>query len=222
MTKGLIFDMDGTLTMTEHLHHRAFEQVFRKFDIIFTLAEETREYAGRGSKFTFIDVFKRNNKELTPEILEQCIAEKRDLYKKIVQSEEIPVIDGVRDFVKRVHEKGLKKIIATGNSDLDAVRFILGRVSLLEYFPQIISISEVGKGKPAPDVFIEAAHRLNEPPVDCLIFEDAINGVLAAKAAGIRCIALETTTDRESLMSSGASLVVKNYYQITDSILYGE
>lgn len=221
MLKAVIFDMDGTLTITENLHHIAFAEVFKKFGINFTLEQETREYAGRGSKFTFEDVFKKNGVQVTEEQIQKCMDDKRDLYKKIVQEREIPAVEGVKEFVKKVHDLGLKKIIATGNSDMDAVRFILKKVGLLEYFPEILSISEVPRGKPFPDVFLEAAKRLGVQANEAVIFEDAINGVEAATSAGIRCIALETTTDRESLLKAGASHVLKNYYQVTDQILYG-
>lgn len=222
MLKGVIFDMDGTLTLTEGLHHLAFAQIFKRYGIEFSPEEEVRQYAGKGSKITFEEVFAKHNKTLTPKELEECINEKRNLYKKIVQEEQIPIVDGIREFIKKVEDKGLKKIIATGNSDMEAVHYILKKVGLLDYFPDIISISEVPRGKPFPDVFLEAAHRLGFNTDECVVFEDAINGVEAAAAANIRCVAVETTTDREALLKAGASDVIKNYYQLTDQILYGQ
>lgn len=219
MLKGVIFDMDGTLTLTEGMHYRAFAQVFKKYGIDFGPEEEITEYAGRGSRFTFTDVFQKRGKKVSPEEIEKCMQEKKDLYKKIVQSEGLPLVGGVLEFVKMVHEKGLKKIIATGNSDMSAVRFILEKTGLSEYFPDVLLTSEVANSKPAPDVFLEAAKRLGLKTDECVVFEDSINGVSAARSAGIRCIALETTTKKEDLLKAGASVVVKDYEEVTDEIL---
>lgn len=220
MLKGIIFDMDGTITLTEQLHFKAFDAVFRKHEVSdFTFEEEQTKYAGSGSKNIFTKVFAERGIVISPEELEQCVAEKRELYKKIVQESAIPVVVGVKEFVEKIEKQGLKKIIATGNSDLDAVRFILEKVGLLKYFPDILSISEVSRGKPFPDVFIEAAKRMNCAKNECVVLEDAINGVEAAKAAGIRCIALATTTKPEDLLKAGADIVVKDYNEITDDKL---
>lgn len=222
MLKALIFDMDGTLTLTEPLHHKAYAAVFAKYGINdFSYEEEIEKYAGSGSKNIFTKVFQTRGVSVSPMEIEKCIAEKRSLYKKSVQEEEILLIPGVKEFVKKVHGSGLKKIIATGNSDLEAVRFILEKAGLSEYFPELLSISEVARGKPAPDVFIEAVKRLHVEPSECVVFEDAVNGVTAAHAAGLRCIALETSEKRKNLSAAGADFVVKDYSEVTDEMLYG-
>lgn len=220
MLKGIIFDMDGIITLTEDFHHRAFAQVFKKFGVEYNLEDHVRRFAGAGSEQTFKTIFAEHGIQVSDEDLAKCIAEKKELYTKIVQESEIPTVPGVHEFVRRIQGKGLKKIIATGNSNIDAVRFILKKVGLLEYFPEILSIKEVGKGKPFPDVFLEAARRLECAVNECVVLEDALNGVQAAKAAGIRCIAFETTTKKEELLKSGARVVVKNYYELTDEVLY--
>lgn len=220
MLSCIIFDMDGTITLTEQLHFKAFSEVFCGHGINdFTFEEEQTKYAGSGSRNIFTKVFADRGVAISPEELEKCVAEKRELYKKIVQESEIPVVAGVKKFVERLEKGGIKKIIATGNSDLDAVRFILEKVGLLNFFPDILSISEVARGKPFPDVFIEAAKRMGCEKNECVVLEDAINGIEAAKAAGIRCIALATTTPAPDLLKAGADEVVKDYNEITDEML---
>lgn len=221
MLKGIIFDMDGTITLTEDFHHRAFAQVFKKFGVDYDSEDHVRRFAGAGSEQTFKTIFAEHGIQVSEEDLAKRIAEKKELYTKIVQDTGIPTVPGVHEFVRRIQEKGLKKIIATGNSNLDAVRFILKKVGLVEYFPDILSIKEVGRGKPFPDVFLEAAKRMRCAESECVVLEDAINGVQAAKAAGIRCIAFETTTGKAELLKAGADAVVKDYYELIDEILYG-
>lgn len=221
MIKALIFDMDGTITLTEELHHRAYATIFKDFGITFTQEEEARRFAGSGSKNIFETVFKENNVACDEALMKKCIDRKRALYTKLVQETEVTLVPGIREFLKKSEELGLKRIIATGNSDLNAVRFILERASLLHFFPQIVSISEVPHGKPAPDVFLEAAHRLAAQPSECVVFEDSLNGVEAAVSAGIMCIALETTSTRDQLLKAGAKYVVPHYDSITNDMLYG-
>lgn len=220
MLSCIIFDMDGTITLTEQLHFKAFSEVFCVHGVSdFTFEEEQTKYAGSGSRNIFTKVFLERGKAVLPEEIEKCVSEKRELYKKIVQESEIPVVAGVKEFVEKLDKRGLKRIIATGNSDLDAVRFILKKVGLAQAFPDILSISEVARGKPFPDVFIEAVKRMGCDKNECVVLEDAINGVKAAKAAGIRCIALATTTKAEDLLKAGADFVVKDYNGITEEVL---
>lgn len=220
MLKGVIFDMDGTITLSESLHHQAYAAVFKEYGVDFTFDEEIRKFAGSGSEKIFTDVFAERGITVSKDDIAKCVAKKKSLYTKIVQEAEIPVVDGAKEFIKSISARGLRRIIATGNSNLDAVRLILKKVGLLEYFPDIISITEVPRGKPFPDVFIEAAKRINCAADECVVLEDAINGVRAAKAAGMRCIALATTTKREDLLKAGADEVVKNYAEITDAVLF--
>lgn len=220
MLKGIIFDMDGTITLTEGLHYKAFATIFREHGIEYPLDDHLARFAGAGSKVIFSTIFGEHGRKLNDAEVEDFVTQKRNLYTKFVQESAIELVPGVQDFVKRIHSKGLKKIIATGNSNLDIVRFILGRIGLSDYFPDIVSITEVAHGKPFPDVFLEAAQRIECKPSECLVLEDAVNGVESAKAAGIRCIAFETTTKREDLLKAGAQMVLKDYTQLTDNILY--
>ncbi len=220
MLKGVIFDMDGTITLTENLHHQAFAAIFKRYGIHYSLQDHLARFAGAGSKAIFTTIFAENRKKMNEGDREACIQEKRDLYTKFVQETEIKTVPGAPIFIKRIHDAGLKNIIATGNSNLDIVRSILKRVGLDVYFPDIVSITEVAHGKPFPDVFLEAARRMGCAPNECVVLEDAVNGVESARSAHIRCIAFETTSKKEDLLKAGASLVLPDYTFLTDDILY--
>lgn len=212
--------MDGTITLSENLHFQAFSTVFREHGVYnYTLDEEVRKYAGSGSKKIFESVFAERGITISPQEIELCVEKKRELYTKIVQESEIPVVRGVKEFVQRQHKEGKKMIIATGNSNKEAVHFILKKVGLDEYFPEIVSVSEVREGKPAPDVFLVAAERIGCVADECVVFEDAINGLVAAERAGMRCIALATTLSEEELWKYTNGPVIKDYTEITDTML---
>ena len=221
MLKGIIFDMDGTVTLTEPLHHKAFSAVFEKHGVKdFTLEEEVMHYAGSGAEVIFKDVFKKRGVKVSDEDIEKCVTEKRTLYKKIVHEAEIPVVPGVLEFLKKLRSRGLKMIIATGNSNLEAVREILGKAGLAEFFPEVVSVAQVKRGKPFPDVFLEAARRIDCAPSECIVFEDAVNGVLAARAAGMPCVGIASLLKKEVLQKAGAAPVVKDYSEISDSEIF--
>ncbi|MEK9132635.1 MAG: HAD hydrolase-like protein, partial [Patescibacteria group bacterium] len=108
MLKGVIFDMDGTITLTEQLHHKAFAEVFKEHGVAdYTFEEQITKYAGSGSKNIFAEVFKARGVAVSPEEIEKCAAKKKELYTKIVQEGEIAVVDGVKEFIKKIHDAGL-------------------------------------------------------------------------------------------------------------------
>lgn len=218
MLKGVIFDLDGTITLTEAYHHRAFAEVFRRFGIEYTFEEHARRFAAAGAAITFGTIFKERGQNLSDAEMASMKEEKSKLYTKFIQENEVETVSGAAEFIKKIHEKGLRKIIATGNSHLEIVRIILQKVGLLEYFPDMVSVSEVAHGKPFPDVFLEAAKRIGCAPDECVVLEDSVNGVAAAKAGGIRCIAFETTAKRGDLIAAGAAIVLKDYTELTDQL----
>lgn len=212
-TKGIIFDMDGTITLTQHLHFQAFREVFKKYGIDFT-KEEDMKYSGSGGKITFAKVLEERGIKAD---IDQCVEDKRKIYDALLEKENIELVPGVKEFCERIKAKGLKRIIATGNRK-ESTEFILKKAGLAEYFQDIVTIAEAGRGKPFPDVFLKAVERLNLKPEECVVLEDSPNGIEAAKVAGIRSIGLATGESPEKLLSVGASAVVKDYFEITDAL----
>lgn len=142
---------------------------------------------------------------------EQAI-ERREIARELF-SEDVVFIPGFEKFYENVLGKGLKSAIAT-SLEKDFLKSIDQRLKLSELFnDKIFSIADVGyKSKPNPDIFLHAASQLSTLPSSSLVIEDAPNGVEAARRAGMRCVALTTSTTREKLMS--ASLVVDSYTEI--------
>ncbi len=215
--KGLIFDLDGTVTMTQQFHAQAFAEIFKKHGLTYTPQDDAR-YSGRGSHCTFPEFFKENGITLTPQQVEQYSAEKRELYMKIIKDAPIQNVPGVEQFLKKQKNKGMSIAMATGNH-IEPAKLLLDHVGLQEYFQYIVTNKDVKNSKPAPDIFLKAAEELKLMPEECIVFEDAVNGVEAAKNAGMKCIALLTTTPREKLLAAGADHIVKSYDEIADDFL---
>lgn len=208
--KGLIFDLDGTLTMTQHFHFQALHEVFQKYGIDYTQKEDQEKYSGKGSKYTCEQVLKTAGKDATPELIESCAAAKKAAYDKIISASEIIPVKGAKEFLAAARDKGIKMIVATGNKQ-EATRYILEKAGLGGLFDGILSQEAVKNQKPAPDIFLAAATALGLQPNECVVFEDAINGIMAAASANIKCIALTTGSPAEELLKAGATDTVQDY-----------
>lgn len=131
-------------------------------------------------------------------------------------AKEVPLKEGVFDFINVCRKKGIKLGIATSNSR-ELVENIIQVHGIKSYFDCIVTGCDVEKGKPAPDVYLEASKRCAAPPESCLVFEDIVPGILAGKAAGMKVCAVEDTysmhqkKDKKML----ADYYIKNYCDIS-------
>lgn len=215
--KGLIFDLDGTVTLTQQFHEMAFEEVFKRHGLQYTADDDAR-FSGRGAHGTFPEFFKEHGIILTPEQIEQFAEEKHEVYAKIIHESQAQSVPGVEKFLERQKAKGMRMAMATGNQ-LQSTLYFLDKLGLEKYFEYIVTNDDIKNSKPAPDIFLKAAEKLELQPDECIVFEDAVNGVLGAKSAGMRCIALITTTPQEKLIAAGADHLVKNYDEVPDNFL---
>lgn len=144
--------------------------------------------------------------------VDEQATERREIARELF-SEDVVFIPGFEKFYENVVGKGLKSAIAT-SLEKDFLKSMDQRLKLSELFNnKIFSIADVGyKSKPNPDIFLHAASQLSTLPSHSLVIEDAPNGIEAARRAGMRCVALTTSTTREKLM--GANLVVDSYTEI--------
>jgi|WetSurMetagenome_2_1015567.scaffolds.fasta_scaffold162220_2 beta-phosphoglucomutase len=210
--KGLIFDLDGTLTLTQQLHAQALSEVFfNDYGITYTQREDQERYSGRPSRYTCEQVLKEHGLSPTAKEIEKCAARKTEIYKQIIAEEEIFPVPGVKDFLEKAKNKGLKLTVATGNKP-EFTKILLTKTGILEYFDdRIVSQSDVKNSKPAPDIFLLAAEKLNLRQDECIVFEDSLNGVSAAATAKIPCIALTTAEKKEDLLAAGAKETIADY-----------
>lgn len=211
--KGLIFDLDGTLMLTQHLHFVTFRQVFKLNDIHYTQKEDVLEYSGMGAPLTFEKVFAKHGQKLSKAEIDEKVALRRELYDNLLKKTKIELVPGVKKFLARMKKKGFKMAVASGNR-LDVIQVLLKKTGIETYFSTIITNKDVKKPKPAPDVFLLAAKKIGCKPSECMVFEDAGSGIKAAKAGKFYCIALQTGATKKDLLKAGADQVVKNYDQI--------
>lgn len=193
MIKGVIFDMDGVLVDNSNVHIEAFVIWCRNRGIDFP-PEKLRAFFGMGNG----DILKvaLNDPDLSPELIEIYAQEKEQIYRDIF-AQSIKPMPGLVDLLEQLRARDIK--IAVGSSGMRRnVDFVLEKCGIVGYFDAIADADQISKAKPDPEVFLLAASLLGLEARECLVFEDSFAGVEAARAAGMRVIALSTTFAREN------------------------
>jgi HAD superfamily hydrolase (TIGR01509 family) len=133
--------------------------------------------------------------------IEQVKARTYKIYEEIVRGKLSP-LPGAQEFISKCRNKGLKLALAT-SADTIKMEVNLKEIGLSrDSFQTIITGLDVKKKKPFPDIYLKAAKRLGVKPGDCLVVEDAVSGIEAAKAAGCRCLAVTSSFDAPALMKA--------------------
>jgi beta-phosphoglucomutase family hydrolase len=186
--RAVIFDLDGTLVDSEPNYFLADQKLLAQYGVPFTEADG-RRYVGCGSQDMMRDLVRRHGIKAAPEAL---AAAKNAIYLELAEHA-TRVFPQMQRFLDLLVAHRVPVAVASGSSPEVVVR-ILAAVGLSGTFAQVVSAEDVPRGKPAPDVFLEAARRLGVPPGHCVVVEDSSPGVAAARRAGMRCIAVPCLT----------------------------
>ncbi len=200
MPLGVIFDMDGVLVDSEPFICKAAIMMFAEKGLTvspddflpFVGAGEDRYLGGVAEKYNFpIDI--KEDKRRTYQI-----------YLQIIKGN-LKSLPGAIPFLEGCRLSGKKVALAT-SADYVKMEGTLREVGLaLNLFDAVVTGEDVRHKKPHPEIFLVAAERLGLKPEECLVVEDAVNGVLAARKSGARCLALATSFSKEELFGAGAN-----------------
>ena len=212
MLKGVIFDMDGVLVNSEPFICEAAIRMFAEHGLTvqpedflpFVGAGEDRYIGGPAAKYVYpIDI--PRDKARTYEI-----------YDEIVKGRLEP-LRGVHEFIGKCRAKGLKLAVAS-SADLVKIKINLREIKLpMNTFDVIVSGDDVVHKKPDPEIFLAAAQKLGLKPEECLVVEDAVNGVKAAKSAGSKCLGITSSFTAEQLV--GADWIAPDLADAPDEAL---
>ena len=186
--RAVIFDIDGTIVDNMHLHAEAFSVFAERHGLPLLTREDRAQLDGRRNSEIFPILFKRDVPRDEWQAYEH---EKESLYRELSRGRLQPM-KGLQRLIDRLRQSGVSMALATSAPEPNVVH-TLNELGLAEAFPVIVRGDQVPRGKPAPDVFLEAARRLNVVPAECLVFEDAPMGIEAAHAAGMPVVGLTTS-----------------------------
>ena len=192
--RAVIFDMDGVLTDSEPLICAAAVAMFQENGLT-VQPEDFRPFVGTGDNRYIGGVAEKHNFPL-----DISSAKKRtyEIYLELVPSR-LEAFPGAQNLVRACQQAGLKTAVAS-SADLIKINANLRKIGLPpETWDAIVTGDDVEHKKPAPDIFLTAACKLEMAPEQCVVIEDALSGVQAAKAAGMRCVAVAQTFPSEQL-----------------------
>jgi len=184
MVKAIIFDMDGLMIDSEPFHLKAYNSVLKKWGNYLN-EEENLKYVGISDKDVCKDLVLTFNIPISESDLEK---QKNIEYKKLLQNKVVPQ-PGLIELIYKLHKNNFYLAIASG-SHIDEIRTVVSKLKIRQYFTELISSDMVLKGKPNPDIFLYTAKKLDVTVQECLVLEDAPNGVWAAKKADMHCYAI--------------------------------
>lgn len=204
--------MDGVIVDSEPRHQKAFLEVVQEIGHADDHGVHWPDYVGRRDQELWVDFVARHQPEQS---LEELVARKRNRVLEIIRREK-PLFEGLPELVEKVARRA--KLALASGSERMVVEEVLN-LGLRRFFPVTVTGTEIHRGKPAPDIFIETARLLGVAPEDCWVIEDSKPGVTAALAAKMRVIAITNTHPADELTQ--ATAVVKTYGEI-ERILLGK
>ena len=208
MSQAVIFDVDGVLIDSYQAHYESWRALCREhgFDITETQFATT---FGRRSSDIIAMLFEG---EFTDEQIAVMDDRKEALFREIVERD-FPAMDGAVELIDDLAGAGFK--LALGSSGPpDNVMLVLRKLDRVMSVGAVVTGQDVTRGKPDPQVFQTAAQRLVVDPSHCVVVEDAVPGIEAAKRAGMKAVALTGTAPREELEAAGADLVVDSLREL--------
>jgi beta-phosphoglucomutase len=197
MIKGVLFDMDGVLVDSEAFICKAAIEMFREHGLA-VKEDDFLPFVGTGENRYIGGVAEKYDLELN---IAEAKARTYLIYEAIVKDQLHP-LPGALEFVTFCRSRGLKLALAT-SADRIKMDVNLQAIGLsAESFDSTINGLEVERKKPFPDIYIRASENLGLIPEECLVVEDAVSGVKAAKEAGCKCLAVTTSFHRDALLEA--------------------
>ena len=211
--RATIFDMDGTLVDNMEHHARAWFEVARSRGVSLTRAQFERELAGK------------KNEEIVPLLLGReapadevaTIAATKEARYRALYAPDLRPIAGLPELLRGLRAAGVRLAVATA-APRENRAFVLGGLGLDDVFEQVIGAEQARRGKPFPDLYLLAAQALGEAPEHCLVFEDALHGVVAGRAAGMDVAGITTLLSAQELREAGAQYTLDDFGRLPVSL----
>ncbi len=208
---AVIFDCDGVLVDSERLMNREFSAMLNEIGLPYSAEETTRTFMGRSMKSCMQIVEAQLGRPVPDDFLQVLDQRAYAVFERDLQP-----VAGVESVLDALDRATTPYAVASSGSH-EKMRTTLGITGLLpRLHDRITSATEVAHGKPAPDVFLLAAERLNVAPAECVVIEDSLLGIEAARAAGMRVIGYAAMVGAADMHTAGATAIASSMAQVLE------
>ncbi|MEI7731379.1 MAG: HAD family phosphatase [Verrucomicrobiota bacterium] len=200
-TWGVIFDWDGVIIDSSRQHDRAWQMLAESEGRTLSPDYFKRSF-GMKNERAILELLRWTQ---DPAEISRLSLKKEAMYRELIAAEGIAVLPGVKPLLAWLSKQGVPCVVGSSTPAAN-ILCVLDTLGLRNAFPHLVCAGDVSHGKPHPEVFLKAAQRLGLPTTRCVVFEDAHVGIEAARAAGMKVVAVATTHPADTL--SDADLVV--------------
>lgn len=214
MIKAVLFDMDGVIIDSEPLHQKAYHGMFKEvgINVPSTLYESFTGQSTLNICKQLVLHFKLNRAP------EELVTIKRQIFKNLFFNDpELDLIPGVRELIQEYHKNGLILILASSAS-MPNINNVFTKFELDQYFKAKLSGADLKASKPHPEIFIKAAEASGFKKEECMVIEDSTNGIKAAHAAGIYCVAFQSPNSKNQDYTL-ANKVITDFSEVKSDLL---
>jgi HAD superfamily hydrolase (TIGR01509 family) len=204
---AVLFDMDGVIADTNPFHKQAIRQFCFRYGFSLSEEELKQRIYGRTNKDWITALFGT----ITQEELQRLADEKEELFRQLYRPHVQPVA-GLLWFMQQLHQARIPCALTTSAPPAN-VAFLMQHIPIMHYFSLVLDERAVTHGKPHPEIYLRAAQELQLPNSRCVVIEDSLSGVAAARAAGSKVVGVTTTHTATEL--ADADLVIDDFYGLT-------
>ncbi|MCL2134284.1 MAG: HAD family phosphatase [Candidatus Bathyarchaeota archaeon] len=209
MINAVIFDWDATLANTQDIIVTSFQQTLKEVNINISNTHIER-CIGIGTAETFREILRETKKPIDEILIKQLVKSK--IQKQINLKDQVQLFPDTINILEMLHDK--TKIGLASMNNKPVIDTIIKTKKLKKYFQAIVTSETVKHSKPHPEIFLKCAKQLDTSPSECIVVEDSLFGVKAAKAAGMFCIAVTTGVyNKEELTQEKPDIIVSNLEQ---------
>src|SRR5215831_13087762 len=202
MNVGAIFDWDGVLIDSSAYHEASWERLAKERGLPLPEGHFKRGF-GMKNEVVIPKILQWGDQ---PELVQELSLRKEALYREIILERGISTLPGAREWLERLRQNSVPCIIGSSTHRLN-IEVTLQVLGLKDFFVSIISAEDVSHGKPDPEVFLVAASRIDRPPAQCVVFEDALVGIEAAHRGGMKVVAVASTNRIEALRAADLAVL---------------
>lgn len=220
MLRAVIFDFDGVIVDSERAHFEMFRKVLDEEGVTLTWEQYYERYLAMDDRGCFRTVLTDRNIPVDERKVSELVQRKSRYYNECARGA-LEMLPGVGEFIAGLSRNGVAMAIASG-ALRNEIEYVLDTKGLRRFFTAVVSAEDCSVGKPDPEPFLKALEALSKVlpglcAADCLVVEDSLHGIAAAKRAGMRCLAVATSYPLEQLHE--ADMAVRSLAGLSVAVL---